>query len=502
MEIKDFYVDEPVVVGMFIGEIGWFLQRYQSYFRYLKQEVYKDHKMLLMMNPHLHTFVDDFVSWSVDLPQWFKDLNLEQDCYEAVLPNSPPGSLTPPDIYSNLIKYLKSLYNNEKGILILPPRGCNYWIDDQNHIFAKYTYKKELIKADRPIISVMPRCRDRASNRNVPEFVWADAVSKLSREFVVVLLGTPQGSCLSSVEGANIINLINYNKPDKTEQTIRFLNSSICSISSQSGGTHISLLSGCPSYIIGHERERHAVKENRLHVPVTFRYVVDYRCIDGETIYKDVVGFLKQLQETTYYHVTNLRPSMAAYLQNKKNLVGVEIGTYAGENALNILQSLDVKKLYLIDSYDYTRNVAGSMMAKEQVEKVKETAKDRLKSFNAVEWIYKKSEDAINDIKEQVDFVYVDGDHRYEAVKKDIELYYPKLKDNGLMSFHDFDAPDENNGVIQAVEEYFKTNNIQIFSSICKDDPKTHEGWIIKPTPFSNIINNDINILRDLINAR
>ena len=44
--------------------------------------------------------------------------------------------------------------------------------------------------------------------------------------------------------------------------------------------------------------------------------------------------------------------AMIQQLDRNKPLVGVEIGVYKGENALSILKTLNVKKLYLIDSYD------------------------------------------------------------------------------------------------------------------------------------------------------
>ena len=47
------------------------------------------------------------------------------------------------------------------------------------------------------------------------------------------------------------------------------------------------------------------------------------------------------------------------------------------------------------------------------------------------------SEDAVDDIPEKLDFVYIDGNHAYEYVKKDIGLYYPKLKKGGVIGGHD-----------------------------------------------------------------
>ena len=59
-----------------------------------------------------------------------------------------------------------------------------------------------------------------------------------------------------------------------------------------------------------------------------------------------------------------------------------------------------------------------------------------------------------------LDFVYIDGDHSYEAVKLDISSWLPKLKVNGVMVGHDYYEPDHprrqgHPGVTQAVKELF-----------------------------------------------
>ena len=35
-------------------------------------------------------------------------------------------------------------------------------------------------------------------------------------------------------------------------------------------------------------------------------------------------------------------------------------------------------------------------------------------------------------------FIYIDGDHRYEGVKIDIEAWYPKVRKGGLICGHDY----------------------------------------------------------------
>ena len=36
-----------------------------------------------------------------------------------------------------------------------------------------------------------------------------------------------------------------------------------------------------------------------------------------------------------------------------------------------------------------------------------------------------------------IDFLFIDGDHSYDGVKKDFELYGPLVRDGGLIAFHD-----------------------------------------------------------------
>lgn len=46
----------------------------------------------------------------------------------------------------------------------------------------------------------------------------------------------------------------------------------------------------------------------------------------------------------------------------------------------------------------------------------------------------------------KVDFLFIDGDHTYEGVKKDFELYSPLVKKGGIIAFHDI-VPGPKEGV-------------------------------------------------------
>ena len=54
---------------------------------------------------------------------------------------------------------------------------------------------------------------------------------------------------------------------------------------------------------------------------------------------------------------------------------------------------------------------------------------------------------------ESIDFLFIDGDHRYEGIKRDLEDWDIKVKHGGVIAGHDYNEPSA--GVKRAVDEYF-----------------------------------------------
>ena len=160
---------------------------------------------------------------------------------------------------------------------------------------------------------------------------------------------------------------------------------------------------------------------------------------------------------------------------NKKNLVGAEIGTLDGWHALDIMEALSIKKLYLIDPYkayeDYSESVGNPRKAQKALNERMRVAKKVLKKYGGkVEFIRKFAEDATEHIEdESLDFLYIDGNHQYEFAKKDIELYYSKIKKGGIIGGYDYtNSPEterEHFGVFKAVNEFFKKKKINFYGT-------------------------------------
>lgn len=159
-------------------------------------------------------------------------------------------------------------------------------------------------------------------------------------------------------------------------------------------------------------------------------------------------------------------------LNGNKILTGVEIGVYKGDNSYSLLNNLNLKKLYMIDPFigysEYTDNV-GSL------DNVYEYVVDRFCNYPNVEIIRDYSENAIRKIPGNLDFCYIDGNHRYEYVKQDLALYWPKIKHGGMLAGHDIGngSCSEHDGVVRAVSKFALKNRIQLYI----DQP---DWWFIK----------------------
>jgi hypothetical protein len=57
------------------------------------------------------------------------------------------------------------------------------------------------------------------------------------------------------------------------------------------------------------------------------------------------------------------------------------------------------------------------------------------------------SQDAVSQVPNNLDFVYIDGDHRKDAVYQDLHSWYPKLRKGGILAGHDWFCPGERDGL-------------------------------------------------------
>ena len=181
----------------------------------------------------------------------------------------------------------------------------------------------------------------------------------------------------------------------------------------------------------------------------------------------------------TFFPHRNMR-YMTKYLKKnyKHELVGVEIGVQYANNALSMLCNSPIKKLYLVDPYmqykEYNSDKDGQWTDRfEQGDfnDMLSIAKNKVKHYSdKVEFIKELSENAADKIPDNLDFVYIDGNHKREYVLKDLELYYPKVKKGGVIGGHDWHAGMD---VWKAVNDFIKKHDLVL-------DGRYDDWWIKK----------------------
>lgn len=152
----------------------------------------------------------------------------------------------------------------------------------------------------------------------------------------------------------------------------------------------------------------------------------------------------------------------------KQNMTGIQIGCYAGQSTEFFINSELFELFYCIDPW--TNGYDAKDEANNSVEQAEKVFDEKFKNNKKIIKIKEYSWNAINNFQdESIDFIYIDGNHQYDAVKKDLELYYPKIKNGGIISGHDYCLYW--NGVKKAVDEFFKNK----FSFVTFSD----NSWMI-----------------------
>ena len=146
-----------------------------------------------------------------------------------------------------------------------------------------------------------------------------------------------------------------------------------------------------------------------------------------------------------------------------KSFIGAEIGVYRGKNAKRIFDFLNIKHLVLVDPWaenidPRTKKGLTASIMQEYYDEVK----NKFSNNPEVRIIRDYSVNASKMFEnEYFDFVYVDGDHTFEGVTKDLESWYPKLKKFGVMCGDDYGHPS-GLGVIEAVTHFAYKNKLLV----------------------------------------
>ena len=150
--------------------------------------------------------------------------------------------------------------------------------------------------------------------------------------------------------------------------------------------------------------------------------------------------------------IDGLNNLIGTYFSNRTHLVGLEIGSYQGEYTEIFLKSGKFDKLYCIDAW--TNGYDDRDKASYNTDKAEAVFDRRFENESKIVKIKGFSYDVVDKIPDNsLDFLYVDATHTYNGVKKDLELYVSKVKENGVIAGHDYNK-QYYSGVVRAVDEF------------------------------------------------
>lgn len=165
---------------------------------------------------------------------------------------------------------------------------------------------------------------------------------------------------------------------------------------------------------------------------------------------------------------------------NRLTAEGIEVGVFEGAYSALLLAKWNGRMLYGIDPFtplpvEEWRDGCNRPDLPEMGVKTAE----RFQDFARYNLVTKTSAEAVKDFRDrQLDFVYVDSNHRYEVVRDDLKAWWPKLHAEGIIGVHDFYQRDDDAqlaNVARAVWEFCYEIRVPFIVTPCTT------AWIRKP---------------------
>jgi hypothetical protein len=157
------------------------------------------------------------------------------------------------------------------------------------------------------------------------------------------------------------------------------------------------------------------------------------------------------------------------------NPVTAEIGVAEGFFSRDIIETCKSSLHYCIDSWEQLPQTGDGGFDQEW----------HTKNYGATVSLLKPYGDRVHILRglswrmaqhvpdNSLDLLYIDGDHSYEGVKKDLESWYPKVKPGAVIAGHDFINPAY--GVFEAVGHFTQARSIKVF--VIKEDHDADAGF-------------------------
>ena len=168
----------------------------------------------------------------------------------------------------------------------------------------------------------------------------------------------------------------------------------------------------------------------------------------------------------------SFQPFYERMIHRFNNATFVEIGTFKGQSIMYLAERIKELqkhiKLYTIDIFEYAEQQKddenGRFIGVSFYDEFLKNIEPLKKYITPIKGNSHIVHDQFKD--ESIDFLFIDGDHNYDAVMKDLKFWYPKVKNGGIISGHDYMWVDAR--VKRAVDQFF------LFTGVYMD---TGDSW-------------------------
>lgn len=148
---------------------------------------------------------------------------------------------------------------------------------------------------------------------------------------------------------------------------------------------------------------------------------------------------------------------------------GCEVGVWKGSNSRCLLKSFPDLNLLMVDLYRKHREVSvqiSGMDDGQMLDVLREAAEATQFAVSRRTIMVTDSVTASDYVLDRsLDFVFVDADHSYDAVKKDLDAWMSKVRSGGMISGHDYGGRGDRRGwfgVKKAVDEFADKRRLEV----------------------------------------
>jgi len=168
------------------------------------------------------------------------------------------------------------------------------------------------------------------------------------------------------------------------------------------------------------------------------------------------------------YCLDYTRNFIKMHLSQVYNGIFIEIGVYGGSTLLDIYEVCkeNNNEIYGIDPWDkiiifngQSSDETDIVVKNQEISRYKQVKENLMNIVNSnnlnINIINDNSWDVYNTFEDNsISCIHIDGDHSYEGVKKDLNLYWSKIKNGGMIINDDYHWA----GVKKAIDEFINNH--------------------------------------------